>query len=80
MPALGSARGDCLAPLGLQAPQVLRECPSMTAMRLWSLADLDYQDSKVCRGLQDQRVTKERWAHLGLQGSSPSTSSSWEQK
>lgn len=22
---------------------------------------------QVCRGLQDQRVTKERWAHLGHQ-------------
>lgn len=52
----------------------------MTAMHLWSLADLDYRDNKVCRGLQDQRVTKERWAHLGLQGSSPSTSSTWERK
>lgn len=52
----------------------------MTAMHLWSLADLDYQDSKVCRGLQDQRVTKETWAHLGHQGSSPLTSSTWKLK
>lgn len=52
----------------------------MIAMHLWSLAALDYPDSKVCRGLQDQRVTKERWAHRDLQGSSPSTSSIWELK
>lgn len=52
----------------------------MTAMHLQSLADLDYQDSKVCRGLQDQRVTKERWAHPGHQGSSPLTSSTWKPK
>lgn len=52
----------------------------MTTMHLWSLADLDNQDSKVCRGLQDQRVTKERWAHPGHQGSSPSTYLTWKLK
>lgn len=52
----------------------------MTAMHFWSLADLGLQDSKVCRDLQDQRVIKERWAHLDHQGSSPLTSFTWELK
>lgn len=80
MPASASGCGECPAPLGLQAPQALLGCPSMTAMHLQSPADLGPQGHKVCRGLQDRKVTRERPALLGHQGSFPLTSSNWEPK